>query len=217
MCYEIASRLKINFHKLKLAGVNVESSSIGVYAKTLNCTLMRVPFKYMGIEVGGKPRKKQFSKPILNKLRDKLCVWNERFMSLAGRICLIKSILTVVPLFYLSFFKAPTTIYNSIISIQRRFLWAWGKDKRYIPWFSWDNVCKSLEEGGLGIKDVRLFNSVLLAKWKWRLMSGEQGKCKDILVSKYGLEPGRRGIQVNHQSWWWQDLSKVCGEGEEAG
>ena len=91
-CYEIASRLKINFHKSKLVGINVESSSIEVYAKTLNCTLMRVPFKYLGIEVGGNPRKKQFWEPILNKLRDKLCVWKWRFLSLAGRICLIKSV-----------------------------------------------------------------------------------------------------------------------------
>jgi len=47
-----------------------------------------------------------------------------------------------------------------------------------------------MEEGGLGIKNIRLFNSALLAKWKWQLMSDEKGKCKDNLVSKYGLEPG---------------------------
>ena len=33
-------------------------------------------------------------------------------------------------------------------------------------WVSWDNLCKFLEEERLGIKDVRKFNSVFLAKWK---------------------------------------------------
>jgi len=40
---------------------------------------------------------------------------------------------------------------------------------------SWENLCKPLEEGGLGIKDVRKFNGALLAKWNWRLMSEEKG------------------------------------------
>ena len=29
------------------------------------------------------------------------------------------------------------------------------------------NICKPLEEGGLGIKDIGKFNGALLAKWKW--------------------------------------------------
>ena len=55
--YEITSRLKINFHKSKLVGINVERSSLVFYASSLNCTLMRVPFKYLGVVVGGNPRK----------------------------------------------------------------------------------------------------------------------------------------------------------------
>jgi len=74
-----------------------------------------------------------------------------------------------------------------------------------------------MEEGGLGIKDIRMFNSAILAKWKWRLLSNEQGKWKDILVSKYSMESGRRPSQEKPQSWWWRDLSKICGEGVEEG
>jgi len=35
--FEIASGLKINFHKSKLAGINVLKSNLDCYAKTLNC------------------------------------------------------------------------------------------------------------------------------------------------------------------------------------
>jgi len=106
---------------------------------------------------------------------------------------------------------------NRIISIQRRFLWAWERDHTLIAWVNWENVCKPLEEGGLGIRDTRMFNSALLAKWKWRLVSKEQGKWKDILASKYDLESGRSQTNVKFQSWWWRDLSKVCGDGEDQG
>ena len=125
-----------------------------------------------------------------------------------------RQVLTSIPLFYLSLFKAPHAICHKISSIQRRFLWTGGDDQKHISWVSWENVCKPKEEGGLGIKDIRRFNCALLAKWKWRMLTEEKGKWKDILLSKYDLGIGSNSKTL---SWWWKDLSKVCEEGEEEG
>ena len=82
----------------------------------------------------------------MSRIRAKLSVWNGRFLSLAGRLCLVKSVLSFIPLFYLSLFKASESVFNNIISIQRRFLWGWGREKSSISWVSWDNMCKFKEE-----------------------------------------------------------------------
>jgi len=84
-----------------------------------------------------------------------------------------------------------------------------------IVWVSLENVCKPCEEGGLGVKETRNFNSALLAKWKWRLLSEAGGKWKEILISIYGSETGRSHVGLKYQSWWWRDLAKVCGEGDQ--
>jgi len=186
--FEIASGLKINFYKSKLAGINVVSSKVGCYTKILNCSKMEVPFTYLGIEVGGNPRLKKFWEPVLSKLKSRLSVWKWRFLSMAGRLCLIKSVLAAVPLYYISLFKVPEGVCKSITSIQRRFLWGWGKEKRPISWVSWKDICKPKEEGGLGVRDIRRFNHALLAKWKWRCVSAGKGRWKDVLDSKYGLD-----------------------------
>ena len=136
---------------------------------------------------------------------------------MAGRICLLKSVFTAIPLFYLSIFKVPVAVCNKISSIQRKFLWDWGRQNKSISRVSWDSVCKPLEEGGLRVKKIRKFNSALLAKWKWRLMSGEGGKWKEILNFKYGSEPDVRQASLKYQSWWWRDLAKICGDGVEEG
>jgi len=120
--FELASGLKINFHKSKVAGINVLTSNMDCYTKTLNCEQMSVPFSYLGLEVGGNPRKEKFWEPVLNKLKSRLSVWKGRFLSMAGRLCLIKSVLSAIPLYYLSLFKAPEVVCKSIIRIQRRFL-----------------------------------------------------------------------------------------------
>jgi len=90
---------------------------------------MQIPFKCLGLEVGGNPRKKQLWEPVVNKISARHSTWKGRFLSLAGRNCLLKSVFTDILLFYLSFFKAPASVCNRIISIQRRFLWAWGRDQ----------------------------------------------------------------------------------------
>jgi len=174
---------------------------------------MVVPFKYLGLEVGGNPRRKKFWEPVIKKMEGRLSTWRRRYLSLAGRICVIKLVLTAVPLYYLSLFRAPKSVCKNIISIQRRFLWGWGKEKKPISWVSWKVVCKSKEEGGLGLTDIREFNYAILAKWRWRWLSEEEGRWKDILDSKYG--EGRQVTQsaLKLQSWWWRDIDKVCKEG----
>jgi len=92
--YVLTYGMKINFHKYKLTGINVENASLSVYAKSLHCNVMRVPFKYLRLEVGGNPRKKPFWESILNKISVKLSAWKGRFLSLAERICLVKSVFT---------------------------------------------------------------------------------------------------------------------------
>jgi len=211
--FEVASGLKINFHKSKLAGINVCKSNMDCYTKTLNCSQMEVPFIYLGIEVGGNPRKKKFWEPVLRKLKSRLSVWKGRFLSMAGRLCLINSILSAIPLYYLSLFKAPEVVCKSIISIQRRFLWGWGKESRPVAWIKWEDICKSKGEGGLGIRDIRKFNHAMLAKWKWRCISDDKGRWREVLDSKYGMDPSNARVPMKYQSWKWRDLMKVCREG----
>ena len=55
--FELASGLKVNFHKSKIAGLKVDRSNLELYAKTLNCDVMQIPFIYLGMQVGGNPRR----------------------------------------------------------------------------------------------------------------------------------------------------------------
>ena len=66
-------------------------------------------------------------------------------------------------------------------------------------------------KGGLGVRDVRVVNVSLLAKWKWRLLQNDRALWKDVLVGKYGsnvLTP----MDWQSLNWsycasrWWLDL-----------
>lgn len=64
--------------------------------------------------MAGNPRKKDFWRNVLSKIRKRLSRWKGIFLSLTGRIDLIKSVITSLPLDYLPIFKAPTTVAKEI-------------------------------------------------------------------------------------------------------
>jgi len=73
-------------------------------------------------------------------------------------------VISSLPLFYLSFFKASKSICKKITEIQRKFLWSWSFEERKIAWIKWKDLYKPKGEGGLGIRDTTHFNKASLAK-----------------------------------------------------
>jgi hypothetical protein len=65
-------------------------------------------------------------------------------------LVLLKSVLSAVPVYFLSFFKAPSGIISSLDSIFSNFFWGGGEDVRKISWIKWDNICLQTENGGRG-------------------------------------------------------------------
>jgi len=59
-CFELASILKVNFLKNNTGGVGVDHYVIFRFADILKCKVMKTPFKYLGMLVGGAIGRKCF-------------------------------------------------------------------------------------------------------------------------------------------------------------
>jgi exonuclease III len=121
--FEIVSGLKVNFHKSKLYGMNLDNRFLGASSSFLHCEVDSIPFRFLGIPVGANPRRKATWSSIIDTTRKRLSVWNGRNLSIGGRVTLINSVLSSLPLYFFSFFKAPVCVLKELVSIQRRFLW----------------------------------------------------------------------------------------------
>jgi len=147
---------------------------------------------------------------MVERVQGKLSRWKGKCLSLVGRVCLIKSVPSSILLFFMSLFRLPSVVADKLIRIQRNFLWGWGSEGRKIVWASWNKVCESRDDGGLGIIDLRVFNLALLGKWIWRLGTDKGGLWKEILVSKYGGWRSLRGEGNFKRGFlWWKDLKEV--------
>ncbi|GKV44612.1 hypothetical protein SLEP1_g51776 [Rubroshorea leprosula] len=214
--FEIVSGLKVSFNKSQLMGICVQEEWLDRMAWLLCCKKGSMPFKYLGIPIGGNPRRIAFWKPLLETFNKKLHTWQGRFLSLGGRITLINSVLSNLPVFWMSLYLVSKGMILLIDKIHRRFLWEGsegGKRVNWVNWVNWGQVCKGKESCGLGVKDLRKFNVALLGKWWGRLMSEGKGLWKTVICEKYGrvgestYNMLRGGIQFG--STWWRDICRV--------
>jgi hypothetical protein len=82
--------------------------------------------------------------------------------------------------------KLQVKVWKEIVRIQRNFLWGGLSKRRKISWVKWTEICKPKKDGGLGIRDLRLVNLSLLAKWRWRLLLDGEELWKGVVVARYG-------------------------------
>ncbi|PNY13316.1 S-adenosylmethionine-dependent methyltransferase [Trifolium pratense] len=78
----------------------------------------------------------------------------------------------------------PVKVWKQVVRIQREFLWGGVKGGNKVNWVKWSVVCKEKEKGGLGVRDVRIVNLSLLAKWRWRLLLPGRSLWKEVLVAR---------------------------------
>ncbi|GKV29210.1 hypothetical protein SLEP1_g38156 [Rubroshorea leprosula] len=106
--FEMASGLKINFGKSQLMGVEVDNDWKDRMACILCCKKGKFPFKYLGVPIGGNHRRLAMWQPLLRSFTRKLSSWKGQYLSFGGRIMLINSVLSSLPVFLMSIYRIPS-------------------------------------------------------------------------------------------------------------
>ena len=72
--FEVVLGLCVNFSKTKIYGVNLKEDFLSVAASFLSCDKGNIPFRFLGVSVGMKPRRKEAWCSIGDKLKKKTCI-----------------------------------------------------------------------------------------------------------------------------------------------
>lgn len=76
-------------------------------------------------------------------------------------------------------------VLQEITKYQQNFLWGGLERRKRINWFSWSNICKSKEDGGLCVKNIEAFNMVLVWKWKWWILIEKDALWAGVIKQRY--------------------------------
>uniref|UniRef100_A0A2N9EVX7 Reverse transcriptase zinc-binding domain-containing protein n=1 Tax=Fagus sylvatica TaxID=28930 RepID=A0A2N9EVX7_FAGSY len=159
-------------------------------AGIMGCKTAQLPMNYLGLPLGAKFKSKAIWDPILEKMERKLVGWKRMYLSKGGRLTLIKSTLSSLPTHFLSLFPILVAVASRIDKIQRDFLWGGMGEGKKFHLVNWAQVCQPIHLGGLGIRNLRIFNKALLGKWLWRFGNEKEALWRLVIVAKYGDQQG---------------------------
>ncbi|KAL0552328.1 hypothetical protein IC582_011437 [Cucumis melo] len=189
--FERASGLKINLLKSALVPMNVSETRAKECASFWGISCHSLPLSYLGVPLGGNPKSRLFWSNVEEKIQKKLNNWKYAQISKGGRLTLIKSTLSSLPIYQLSVFQAPSLTCKNIEKFWRNFLWKGNNRSEGSHLINWTKVTKSKEEGGLGISRLHVTNKALLTKWLWRYLSEPKALWRRLIQCKYkGKYPG---------------------------
>ena len=93
---------KINWERFAVRGINVDDGKLLSVAARLNCKVEHLPLVYLGLPLGGCLKEVEFWQPVIDKLQRKLDKWRRYNLSRGGRATLCKSVLSNLPIYYMS-------------------------------------------------------------------------------------------------------------------
>jgi hypothetical protein len=140
---------------------------------------------YLGLPVPEGCMKKGEFQSYKEKYRKRASDWMEKYSSSGAKEVLIKAVLQSIPTYAMGVFKFPAGVTDDLAKVIRDFWWGDEHDRRGIHWISWDKVTRPKSQGGVGFRDLRVFNQALLARQAWRLIKLPDSLCARLLKAKY--------------------------------
>ncbi|XP_019102755.1 uncharacterized mitochondrial protein AtMg00310-like [Beta vulgaris subsp. vulgaris] len=82
-------------------------------------------------------------------------------------------------------YKLPCSVIQKIHAAMARFWWGSSASSRKIHWKSWESLCTLKCFGGLGFRDLAVFNDALLGRQAWRLTREPDSLFARVKKAKY--------------------------------
>jgi hypothetical protein len=184
--YERASGQKLNREKTSIFfSKNTKREAKEFILSTAGVTSTASYERYLGLPaLIGRAKVNSFS-VLKGRIWERMNGWKEKFLSQAGKEVLLKAVVQAIPTYTMSVFQLPKTLCKEICSMMSKFWWGHKGNDARIAWMSWSKMGRAKEKGGLGFRDIELFNLALLAKQGWRLLQQPDSLVAKVFKEKY--------------------------------
>lgn len=129
------------------------------------------PTRYLGLPLNPGRLMLATLQPFLDKITSKLHSWIVKYLSFAGKIRFVASVIYGMVNFWSAVFVLPKAFYAKVDSLCAAFLWNNDTTSVRGARVAWTDICKPKTEGGLGIRHLEEFEMVFRLKRVWTFFS----------------------------------------------
>jgi hypothetical protein len=149
--FEKSSGLDCNLSKCQMLPICCSDDQVTQAINLFPCQQAAFPIKYIGIPLAITKLSRSALQPLVEKVVDRLPIWKGHLLHQSGRLVLIKTMLSAIPIYTLISVALPPWLYKALRRIMTAFLWT-GSDmvQRGKCLVAWDRVQHPLHGGGGG-------------------------------------------------------------------
>ena len=164
-----ATGLRTNYAKSNLIPIRCDDIDLQPLQAELGCPLAAFPCTYLGMPLSDSRLRRIDYQHIIDKIIAKLSGWKIAWLTNMGRLILMRVVLSALPTYQMMVIANPKWMEKTIDKIRRGFLWT-GKLTAHGGkcLVRWDNCCRPLEHGGLGIPVLSFQSTALRLRWIWQ-------------------------------------------------
>ncbi|XP_019248326.1 PREDICTED: uncharacterized protein LOC109227583 [Nicotiana attenuata] len=176
---------------------------------SLGFSLGELPFRYLGVPLSAKRLSVNQCQPLLDIILAKVQSWTTRFLSYAGRLQMIISVLLSIQSFWTQVFPLPKNILMKIESICKKFLWTGEVEGSKKAVVAWTQLCWPNTAGGLNITDIVTWNKAAILKQMWNLCNKKDRLWIKWMHIYYIKKEKTWNVKTNQAAWTTQKILKA--------
>ncbi|XP_057815844.1 uncharacterized protein LOC131029396 [Cryptomeria japonica] len=194
-----ATEQEINWNKSEIFLFHTEVGSQRAIARLFGIRIGQLLGKFLGMSLFAGVGKTKIWKGLLDDCKEKMEGWKSKWLTSAGRLLMLKTVVSAMLIFPMACFKLPSLVIKNMQQKMREFLWNGNQEQDKILLIAWDRVCKPKGGGGAGLCDWKLINEAMGAKLVWQMYSKPEQRWVRILQAKY-LDSGEKE-RILTDSW----------------
>lgn len=198
--------LKVNLSKSKLlVSPNVNPETCESLCQIIGFNSTTNLGKYLGFPFKHPSSNGHDFDFIVDRVQKKLTGWKTNLLSMASRLVLATSVTSAIPCYIMQGTLLPCRIHNALDRVSRNFIWGSTDEKKKLHLVNWQQVTRTKNEGGLGVKAAKQRNLTLTTKLCWRFKNSKGVLWAKCLRKKYWRDgnPRKQGF-----SRTWSSITK---------
>ena len=201
--------LKVNRDKSEVIPVG-RIESLEDVVSVMGFRVGKLPTSYLGLPLSASFKSSRVCDVVEERFKKRLSMWMRQYLSKGGRLTLIESTLSSLPIYFMSLLVILQNVCARCEKIQKDFLWGSGALEKKPHLVNWSLVYAN-KEGDLRIRSLVALNKAFLGKWSWRFAEERESFWKQVIIGKFELEEGgwcSRGVRGVYSVGMWNAIRK---------